>query len=119
MKKYNQTIQDRSYKYALMIIKLVEKLPKDNAANIIGKQLIRSATSIGANIAEAQSASSRRDFTNFYNHSLKSSNESKFWMKLLKDSEKANKEDIMPLINETNELANILAASILKLKGKV
>ena len=123
MKNYNSKfkidIKKRAYLYALNIIKLLDQLAKnDLSCQIIGKQLLRSATSIGANIVEAQAASSKRDFTNFLNHYLKSSNESKFWLGLLRDSNKATKEMVNPLLDETKELANILASSILKLKGK-
>ena len=105
--------------YALKIIKFLDQLSKnDLSCQVIGKQLLRSATSIGANIVEAQAASCKRDFTNYLHHSLKSANESKFWLGLLKDSNKINKELVNPLLAETNELANILASSILKLKGK-
>jgi four helix bundle protein len=79
---------------------------------------MRSATSIGANIIEAQASSSKREFTNFINHSLKSANESKFWLALLRDSGKANRQSVDQLLTETRELANILASSILTLKGK-
>ncbi|MBU2592490.1 four helix bundle protein [Patescibacteria group bacterium] len=63
----------------------MEKFPKKRAAWIISDQLLRAGTSIGANIVEAQAASSRRDFTNFLNHALKSANETKFWLILSKD----------------------------------
>jgi four helix bundle protein len=100
-------------------MKFLDQLPKnDLSCQVIGKQLLRSATSIGANIVEAQAASSKKDFTNFLNHSLKSANESKFWLGLLRDSDKAVKESVNPLLAEAKELANILASSILKLKGK-
>jgi len=108
----------RTYIYALEVIKFLESVPKDYIAQTIGKQFLRSATSIGANIIEAQASSSRKDFANFYSHSLKSANESKFWLGLLRDSNKAPSEKVNPILNETNELANILASSILTMKGK-
>ncbi len=111
-------IKERSYLFALRIIKLVESSPNDSASRIIGDQLLRSATSIGANIIEAQAASSRRDFTNFLNHALKSANETKFWLGLLRDSAKRDKEAINPLLEDAKQLANILASSILTLKKK-
>ncbi len=85
---------------------------------VIYKQLIRSATSIGANIIEAQAGSSRKDFTNFFSYALKSANESKFWLGLLRDSGKIDSGRASGLLNETAELANILASSIITLKGK-
>ena len=112
-------IKKRAYWYALKIIKLLDQLPKsDYSSGVIAKQLLRSATSIGANIIEAQSASSKKDFTNYLQYSLESANESKFWLGLLRDSNKASKESVDPWLVETKELANILASSILTLKGK-
>ena len=111
-------IKERSYHFALKIIKLVESLPNDRVCKIIADQLLRSATSIGANIIEAQAASSKRDFTNFLNYSLKSANETKFWLGLLRDSGKKDRGIINPLLDETKQLSSILASSILKLKRK-
>ena len=108
----------RSYQFALKIIEFIDKLPHDMSTQIIAKQLLRAATSIGANIIEAQASSSRRDFTNFFNHSLKSANETKYWLELLKDANKADRETINALLKESDEIANILGSSILTLKGK-
>jgi len=111
-------IKERSYHFTLKIIKLVESLPNDRVCKIIADQLLKSATSIGANIIEAQAASSKRDFTNFLNYSLKSANETKFWLGLLRDSGKKDRRIINPLLDETKQLSSILASSILKLKRK-
>lgn len=112
-------LKKRAYLYALDIIHFIDSLDKkDFVIQIIIKQLLRSATSIGANIIEAQAGSTKKDFTNFFSYALKSANESKFWLGLLRDSGKADKNKINQLLQETNELANILAASILTLKGK-
>ncbi|OGD33500.1 hypothetical protein A2608_01200 [Candidatus Azambacteria bacterium RIFOXYD1_FULL_44_10] len=112
-------LKKRAYIYALEIIKFIDSLDKkDFSINIIAKQLLRSATSIGANIIEAQAGSTKKDFTNFFAHALKSANESKFWIGLLRDSKKADYEQVGKLLQETFELANILGSSILTLKGK-
>lgn len=117
--KLKTDLKKRAYLYALEIIKFIDGLEKkDFIVQIIAAQLLRSATSIGANIIEAQAGSSKRDFTNFFSYALKSANESKFWLGLLRDSGKASKEKVNKLLQETNELANILGASILTLKGK-
>ena len=101
------------------MIKFIEGLDdKDSVVRMISQQLLRSATSIGANIIEAQAGSTKKDFTNFFSYALKSANETKFWLGLLRDSGKANKEKTNELLQETTELANILASSILTLKGK-
>jgi len=109
-------IKECSYLFALKIIKLTELLSSDFASKIIADQLLRSATSIGVNIVEAQAASSRKDFTNFLNYALKSANETKFWLGLLRDSGRKDKGLIDPLLGDTKQLSNILASSILTLK---
>jgi len=114
-----EVVNNRTYKLALNTIKLINSLNKsDYVHNIIGKQLVRSVTSIGANIIEAQSGCSRKDFTNFLNYSLKSANESQFWFRLLNNTNRNLKVLISELLEETKQLADILAASILTLKGK-
>ena len=96
----------------------VDQLPKGQVSRIIGAQLLRSATSVGANVVEAQGAGSRKDYTNFFVHALKSANETKFWLGLLRDSRKSKREATDRLLAEVTEIDNILAASILTLKGK-
>jgi four helix bundle protein len=117
-KRKDNDLGKRSYLFALKIIKFLEKLPKDYISQTIGKQLLRSATSIGANIVEAQAGSSRKDFTNFYATALKSANESRFWLGILRDSGKSSSDKLTSLMSELTEIANILAASLLTLKGK-
>ena len=112
-------LKKRVYFYALDIIKFIDSLNKgDFSVQVIAKQLLRSATSIGANIIEAQAGSTKKDFTNFFSYALKSANESRFWLGLLRDSGKANTDTVGKLLQETTELANILGSSILTLKGK-
>ena len=112
-------LKERAYCYTLSIIKFIDSLDrKDMGAQIMGKQLFRSGTSVGANIVEAQAGSSRKDFTNFFSYSLKSANESRFWLELLRDSKKARAEMVTPLIKEAVELANILGSSIITLRSK-
>jgi len=116
--KYKMKLKDRTYQYSIKMIEFLDNLPKDSSAQIISKQLLRSATSIGANIVEAQASSSKKDFTKYFNYSLKSANESIYWLNLLKDAKKINNNQIEYLLNETKELAKILGSSILTLKGK-
>lgn len=111
-------LKRRAYKYSIGMIEFLDALPKDTSSQVIAKQLLRSGTSIGANIVEAKGASSKRDFTNFFSHSLKSANESLYWLGLLRDAKKIKSARLEYLLNETKELANILGSSILTLKGK-
>lgn len=117
--EFRKLLIKKAYLFSLNIIKFVDILnKKDFSVQIIVKQLLRSATSIGANIIEAQAASSKKDFINFLNHSLKSANECKFWLGLLRDSKKTSKNKVNPLMQKADELAKILGSSISTLKGK-
>ena len=118
MDKDKQELKVRAYYFALKIIRFLEKLPRNYISLTMGKQLLRSATSIGANIIEAQAASSKKDFINFLNYSLKSANETKFWLGLLRDSGKVKKAEVNKLLQEVGEFSKILGASILTVKGK-
>ena len=111
-------VRERTYLYALDVLRFLEMLPNDYITRTIGKQLLRSATSVGANVIEAKGSTSKRDFANFYSHSLKSANESKFWLGLLRDGGKASADRVKPLLDETYELSNILASSLMTMHGK-
>jgi four helix bundle protein len=116
--KLKPELKQRAYQYSIKAIEFIDSLPKDISTDVIAKQLLRSTTSIGANIVEAKGASSKRDFTNFFGHSLKSANESLYWLGLLRDAKKINNVQLNYLLNETKELANVLGSSVLTLKGK-
>lgn len=116
--KFKNDFKKRLYNFVLRLIKFIDKLPRSSTTNVMGKQLLRSGTSILANYIEANSASSKRDFINFFTHSLKSANESKVWLALLRDTNKGDQEELKWLLKELIEIANVLASSILTLKGK-
>ncbi len=116
--KFKNEFKKRLYNWVLRLIKFIDRLPKDSVCNIMGKQLLRSGTSILANYVEANSASSKKDFINFFTHSLKSANESKVWLCLLRDVGKGDKEEIEWLLKELIEISNIIASSLLTLKNK-
>jgi four helix bundle protein len=111
----------RVYAYSLRLIRFLVSLPNDPVLFEIKRQLTRSGTSIAANYFEAKSGCSKREYIQFFSHSLKSANESKFWLALLRDSQllrSATSAECNLLFVETCELAKILAASILTMKGK-
>jgi four helix bundle protein len=117
--KLKTDIRVRSYQFALTIIEFIDGLNRNDwSVQVIAKQLLRSATSIGANIIEAQAGSTKRDFTNYFSHALKSANETKFWLGLLRDSRKSDYKKADELLEEAVQIANILGSSILTLKGK-
>ncbi len=116
--KFKSDIKLRCYKFSLAIIGFIETLPNKRACWIIADQLLRSAMSIGANLIEGSAASSRLEYKKFYEISLKSANETKYWLSLLRDSGFANQVRAEELIKEVTELANMLAAGVIKLKRK-
>ena len=116
--KFKIEFKKRLYQWVLKLIKFIGKLPKDQICEVMGKQLLRSGTSVLANYVEANSASSKKDFINFFTHSLKSANESKIWLTLLRDIEKGEAQELNWLLDELIEIAYIIASSILKMKGK-
>lgn len=116
--EFKDKFKKRSYKFVLKLIEFLDRLPKDNVSRRIGDQLLRSGTSIIGNYIEGQAASSKKDFTNFFNNCLKSTNESKLWFALLRDSKRANPEEVRWFLNELGEYSKIFASSILTLKGK-
>ena len=81
--KFKKDFKKRLYAFTLKLIEFLDTLPEDNVSRRLGDQLLRSGTSIIANYVEGQAASSKRDFTNFFNICLKSANESKVWLALL------------------------------------
>lgn len=118
LKNKNYRIKYRAYQFSITTIKFLKNLSKDYIHQTIGKQLLRSATSIGANIIEAQAGSSKKDFKNFINHALKSANETKYWLCLLRDGLNNKSDSLINLLNEADEISKILGASMLKLKGR-
>ena len=86
MKREN-IVMDKSYAFALRMIKLYKYLNKEQREFILSKQLLRSGTAIGALIKESEHAQSKADFINKMSISLKEANETKYWLMLLKDSD--------------------------------
>lgn len=117
--KYKSDLKARCYKFSLDLIDFIDTLPKERSCWIIGDQLLRSGTSIGANLVEATASSSRLEFKKFHEIALKSANETKYWLGLLRDSGKGNKNKIEYLLKEVTELSNMIASGILRLKGKI
>ncbi|OGK25299.1 hypothetical protein A3F58_02360 [Candidatus Roizmanbacteria bacterium RIFCSPHIGHO2_12_FULL_37_9b] len=111
-------IRYRAYQFSLSIIKFASRFPEKRVYWIIGDQLLRSATSIGANLIEAKSSSSRKDFIKFYVIALKSSNETRYWLSLLRDSNLVNDSNLRSIIEEVKEIANMIGSSLLTLKNK-
>jgi four helix bundle protein len=115
-----QDIRKRAYQYAMRAIRLYQYLQKqkDSAGWILGKQYLRAATSIGANIEEAQASESRADFVHKVGIAQKEARESLFWLRLLTDSRIVSNSRLKPLTKETEELIAVITAIVLSAKSR-
>jgi four helix bundle protein len=113
-------ICERMADYALRALAVYRYLRerKDDVAMILGRQYFRSETSIGANLVEAQSGESRRDFLHKCSIAQKEARESKYWLTLLHKSNTVSPARLLPLLDETNQLIAILARIILNTKKR-
>jgi four helix bundle protein len=120
MSKEPEDIRRRTYGYSLRAIKLYRALQegKDGAGWVLGKQYLRAATSIGANVEEAQSGESRLDFVHKYGIAQKEARESIYWLKLLAEFGIVSLPRLKPLIKETEELFAVITGIILSAKRR-
>ncbi len=103
---------DKTISFAARIIKLNQYLIKDKKEHIISKQIVRSGTSIGANINESNYGQSKADFISKLHIALKETAETEYWIKLLQLSEFINEEMATSLLNDCLEIKRILISSI-------
>lgn len=108
----------RCYHFSIKIIKFLATLPDKKVYWTISDQLLRCATSVGANVIEAKSSSSRKDFIKFYEIALKSANETKYWLGLLRDATNTDNGEINLLLKEVDEISKMLGSSIITLKSR-
>jgi four helix bundle protein len=116
-----ETIQDRTRSFAIRVVRAYVHLSSrtlDDAGRILGKQFLRSGTSIGANCAEAKYAQSNNDFISKYSIALKEAAETEYWIKVLIDADVVKKQQFFLLQQELTEIIKILTTTINKLKQK-
>ena len=116
--KFKMEFNRRLIRFSLEIIKFCQEVRKNRNLWSIVDQLIRSATSIGANVIEAKSSSSKLDYLKFFQIALKSANETKYWLILVRESAENLKEQADKLLQEADEIAKIIGAGVLTMKGK-
>lgn len=107
-----EELKRRTKRFALRVIRLVESLPKGRTADVIGRQLLRSGTSVGANYRAACRAKSPKDFISKMGTVEEEADESLFWMELLIESGIVKTQDLESLMKEADELLAITVASI-------
>lgn len=111
-------LKEKSFKFSIDVLRFTGSLGVTNINKVLINQLVRSGTSVGANIVEAQGSSSRKEFVNYMHISLKSAHETKYWLLLFLEVEKGKAEQTKSLINNCDELLRMLTSSLLTLKGK-
>ena len=102
----------RTKQFALATIRFCEALPKDDTSRVIGRQLLRSGTSVGANYRAAHRAKSKADFISKMGTVLEEADESAYWIELLSDAGKVDSATSTPLHREADELVAIAVSSI-------
>src|SRR4030095_5220975 len=108
---FNDEFRERTKKFAIRIIKLFNSLPKTDDAKIIGRQLLRSGCSVGANFRAATRARSKAEFYSKLSIVVEEADESTFWMELLIESGIVSEKKLTSLYNESMEITKIMSVS--------
>jgi four helix bundle protein len=111
-------VKDKSYLFALRIIKLYQYLSEHKKEYVLSKQILRCGTSVGALVREGEQAESKADFIHKMAISLKEANETEYWLNLIKDSGYIDKKMFDSIINDCKELIALLTAIIKTTKSK-
>ena len=109
MKKEN-VIQKKSYSFAVKMVKLYQHLSNEKREFVLSKQLLRSGTSIGANVEEAIGGQSRKDFYAKLSIAYKEARESNYWIRLLNDTNYLSNEETIPLLRDSEEILKIIGS---------
>ena len=112
MENKENVLKEKSYKFALRIVRLCKHLTEEKKEYILSKQILRSGTSIGANIAEGNQAQSKADFIHKLSVANKEAFETEYWLCLLRDGEFITEKQSQSLLLDCNELQKILITSI-------
>ncbi len=112
-------IRGRSFDFAVDVVRLCQKLDsRAGVARTLARQLLRSGTSVGANVEEAQAAQSRADFVSKCSISLKEARESNYWLRLSEASGQYASDDLKLLAREADELSRIIGTIIVRTKNR-
>ena len=114
--EYRGDLRERCFRFSLAMVRLIKRERNGIIDKAILDQLIGSGTSIGANVAEATAASSRRDFIRFNEYALRSANETVYWLRLISDGYGPSDERAK-LLDECMQLSRILGSIVVKLKS--
>ena len=112
LKMKENPLKDKSYHFAIRIVKLSQFLQKDKREFVLSRQVLRSGTAIGALIREAEFGQSKADFANKMSISLKEANETEYWLSLLKDTDFISEKQFVSLQAECKELIAMLVSTV-------
>ena len=110
-------IEDKSFQFSVRIVKLYKYLSATKNEYVLSKQLLRAGTSIGANVAEAQQAQSKADFTSKMTIALKETTESKYWIRLLHATDYLSETEYQSILSDCTELERILTSIVKSIKS--
>jgi four helix bundle protein len=113
-----EDLRARTKKFALRIIRVYSALPKETVTQVLGKQLLRSGTSVGAHYREAFRGKSRADFISKMEGALQELDESQYWFELLIEAGTVSQKQLQPLLDETNELISIFVTIVRRTKDR-
>jgi len=111
-------IQEKSYRFAVRIVNLYRHLTEQQKEFVLSKQALRSGTSIGANVEEAIGGQSRRDFLSKCSIAYKEARETRYWLRLLRDTDYLTPQQAESLLTDVEEVLRILASIIKTTKGE-
>ena len=105
-------VLDKSYAFALKIVPFCLKIQSERKEYVLTKQLLKSGTSVGANVEEAEQAQSKKDFISKLSIALKEAHETRFWLRLMRDTKIAQEKETNELIEEIHQIIKLLVAII-------
>ncbi len=105
-------LRARTRTYALRVVKLVQALPKNMVADVLGKQVLRSATSVGANYRAACNAATRPVFLHKMSIVVEEADETVYWLEMIRDAKLVTPEKLASLIDEAEQIIKIMSASL-------
>jgi len=114
----NEDLKQRTKQFAIRIVRLFAALPNTTEAQVVGNQLLRSGTSVGAQYREAQHAKSDADFISKIEGSLQELEESTYWLEILDEMQLFESEKLRPIRQETKELTAIFVTIVKKVKSR-
>lgn len=114
--KYEKDIKERTKEFAVVIVKFAIELKKSGIEYPLRDQILRSGTSIGANVKEARASSTRKELIRFYEIALRSADETEYWMDVIKSGYEMKNDNFEPINKELKEITKIIATIVINLK---